>query len=239
MSDPDRDALEEYRSKRDFDRTAEPSGDAPRSSLEEAPRRVFVVQKHDASRLHYDFRLELDGVLKSWAVPKGPSLDPADKRLAVMVEDHPLDYAHFEGSIPEGEYGGGTVMLWDSGWWQPDVDWMKEAKGSNKTGAGKAGAIPSPAEALAKGELKFVVHGKKLTGSWALIKTRWQGENNWLLIKHRDDAARPGSDIEKEAPDSVATGRSLEQIAMESTARAAAPAGDGAPEPAGDAAAQG
>ncbi len=157
---------------------------------------MFVVQKHDASRLHYDFRLELEGVLKSWAVPKGPSLDPADKRLAVMVEDHPLDYATFEGGIPKGEYGGGTVMLWDSGWWEPDVAWMKEAKGHE---------VLTPEEALAKGDLKFVIHGQKLSGSWALVKTKWQGENNWLLIKHRDEAARPGSNIEQEAPDSVAT----------------------------------
>jgi bifunctional non-homologous end joining protein LigD len=172
-----------------------------------------VVQKHDASRLHYDFRLELDGVLKSWAVPKGPSLDPADKRLAVMVEDHPLEYATFEGGIPEGEYGGGTVMLWDAGWWEPDLAWMKEPKGT-----GKGSPILSPEEALAKGELKFVVHGQKLGGSWALVKTKWQGENNWLLIKHRDEAARQGSNIEEEAPHSVATGRSLEQIAAASAA---------------------
>jgi bifunctional non-homologous end joining protein LigD len=207
------DALAEYRAKRDFDRTAEPAGGeagsetggeaqaqagaaaAAGGAADPAPaqRRVFVVQKHDASRLHYDFRLELDGVLRSWAVPKGPSLDPADKRLAVMVEDHPLEYATFEGGIPEGEYGGGTVMLWDAGWWEPDG--------------------LSPEEALAKGELKFIVHGERLGGSWVLVKTKWKGENNWLLIKHQDEAARPGSNIEEEAPDSVATGRSLEQIA--------------------------
>jgi bifunctional non-homologous end joining protein LigD len=205
--------LGEYRAKRHFDRTSEPSGDAPPET--EAPRRIFVVQKHDASRLHYDFRLELDGVLKSWAVPKGPSLDPADKRLAVMVEDHPLEYATFEGGIPEGEYGGGTVMVWDRGWWEP--------------------ALSSPEQALAKGELKFVLHGEKLTGSWALVKTGWRGENNWLLIKHRDDAARPGSDIEDEAPDSVASGRDLEQIAADwaagpATADAGTAGPDGAAE---------
>ena len=220
MADPDPDALAEYHSKRDFNRTAEPAGQAsaagggePEATGAEAAdaspplRRVFVVQKHDASRLHYDFRLEMGGVLKSWAVPKGPSLDPADKRLAVMVEDHPLEYALFEGTIPEGEYGGGTVMLWDAGWWEPDEAWMKEAKGH--------AALP-PEEALAKGELKLVIHGAKLSGSWALVRTKWQGENNWLLLKHRDEAARPGSNIEEEAPDSVATGRSLEQIAAES-----------------------
>ena len=220
--------LAEYRAKRHFDRTAEPSGDegaagpGPEGASAESgvvdaataagaaapPHRVFVVQKHDASRLHYDFRLELDGVLKSWAVPKGPSLDPADKRLAVQVEDHPLDYATFEGPIPQGEYGGGTVMLWDSGWWEPDLAWMKEPKG-----AGKGSPLLSPEEALAKGELKFIVHGRKLSGSWALVRTRWKGDDNWLLMKHRDDAARPGSNVEEDAPDSVATGRSLEQIA--------------------------
>ena len=215
--------LAEYRAKRHFDRTAEPSGDegdgaeaagagpeaaGAKAGAGAAPHRVFVVQKHDASRLHYDFRLELDGVLKSWAVPKGPSLDPADKRLAVQVEDHPLDYATFEGAIPQGEYGGGTVMLWDSGWWEPDLAWMKEPKGP-----GKASPLLSPEEALAKGELKFIVHGKKLSGSWALVRTRWKGDDNWLLMKHRDEAARPGSNVDEEAPDSVTTGRSLEQIA--------------------------
>jgi bifunctional non-homologous end joining protein LigD len=234
MTDTEPGSLAEYKSKRHFDRTAEPSGeqttrdpsgptgpsDSDVGPGETAPgepdapaRPVFVVQKHNASRLHYDFRLELEGVLKSWAVPKGPSLDPAEKRLAVMVEDHPLEYAAFEGSIPEGEYGGGTVMLWDRGWWEPDPVWMKEAKGADKKGP-----ISSPVEALAKGELKFVVHGEKLAGSWALVKTRWQGENNWLLIKHRDEAARPGSKIVEEAPDSVLTGRSLEEIAAASSA---------------------
>lgn len=216
------DSLDEYRGKRHFDRTAEPAGaEAPAATQTStaigsgaeakpapSPRRVFVVQKHDASQLHYDVRLELGGVLKSWAVPKGPSLDPADKRLAVMVEDHPLEYATFEGNIPEGEYGGGTVMLWDTGWWEPDVAWTKEAKGS-----GKGSPVLSPEDALAKGELKFIIHGHKLGGSWALVKTKWRGENNWLLIKHRDEAARPGSNIEKEAPDSAASGRSLERIA--------------------------
>jgi bifunctional non-homologous end joining protein LigD len=217
---PDRhdDTLAEYRDKRHFDRTAEPAGSAAEtqgaseagaeSEPPPASHRVFVVQKHDASRLHYDFRLELAGVLKSWAVPKGPSLDPADKRLAVMVEDHPLEYATFEGSIPEGEYGGGTVMLWDTGWWEPDGP---SPGGSSHEGLSPGGS--SPEEALAKGELKFIIHGEKLGGSWVLVKTKWQGENNWLLIKHRDEAARPGSNIEQEAPDSAVTGRSLEQIA--------------------------
>jgi bifunctional non-homologous end joining protein LigD len=229
MTDPD--ALAEYRRKRDFERTSEPSGaeSAGAESAGAAPgapqaepaatRRVFVIHKHDASRLHFDLRLELDGVLKSWAVPKGPSLDPAERRLAVHVEDHPLEYAMFEGTIPEGEYGGGTVMLWDAGWWEPDEAWMREAKGH---------AVLSPAEALAKGDLKFVLHGQKLSGSWALVQMKGRGDKNWLLIKHRDEAARPGSDIDSEAPDSVASGRSLEQIAADEAGGGggAAPAGE-------------
>jgi bifunctional non-homologous end joining protein LigD len=236
-------ALAEYRQRRDFTRTAEPAGG------EAAPggdRPVFAVQKHDASRLHYDLRLEMDGVLKSWAIPKGPSLDPAERRLAVMVEDHPLEYAAFEGTIPEGEYGGGTVMLWDFGWWEPDVAWMKEGKGHRAAAReslradrrrAKPGTVADPeaevnaeaavnaedsvnAEArvnagadLARGELKFIIHGQKLAGSWALVRMKGRGENNWLLLKHRDQAARPGADIEQEAPNSVATGRSMDEIA--------------------------
>src|SRR5262245_46129739 len=131
--------LKEYRKKRDFAKTAEPSGEKAKPSKE--GEHIFIVQKHDATRLHYDFRLELDGVLLSWAVTKGPSLNPADKRLAVHVEDHPLDYAEFEGTIPKGEYGGGTVMLWDKGTWEPEGD---------------------PHKMLAKGDLKFTLHGKRL-----------------------------------------------------------------------------
>jgi len=212
------DALADYRRKRDFSRTGEPPGAVlprpeegeaaaaapPGGDQPTAPRRLFVIHKHDASQLHYDLRLELNGVLKSWAVPKGPSLDPKERRLAVQVEDHPLEYATFEGTIPEGEYGAGTVMLWDSGWWEPDEAWMREAKG---------GQVLSPEEGLAKGDLKFVIHGQKLNGSWALVQMKGRGDKNWLLIKHRDDWARPGFDITKEAPDSVASGRSLEEIA--------------------------
>ena len=202
-------ALSDYRRKRDFARTGEPAGGgSAREGGDSAARPVFVIQKHDASRLHYDLRLELDGVLKSWAVPKGPSLDPADKRLAVMVEDHPLEYAGFEGTIPEGEYGAGTVLLWDQGWWEPDLEAMKPTRAQ----ASKQNEAVDPAAALADGALKFVLHGKKLKGSWALAQMKGRGDKNWLLIKHRDEAARPGSDIVGEAPDSVASGRSLEQI---------------------------
>jgi bifunctional non-homologous end joining protein LigD len=205
-----RDPLEEYRRKRDFSRTPEPSGDESATSLE---RPLFTIQKHDASRLHYDLRLEIDGVLVSWAVPKGPSLDPAEKRLAVMTEDHPLGYGRFEGTIPEGEYGGGTVLLWDFGWWEPDLVWAKEA-GDKKD---RLLADEGPAAAVKAGELKFVLHGEKLRGSWVLVQMKGRGDKNWLLIKHRDDHARAGSDIESEAPLSVATGRDLPQIAQDDT----------------------
>ncbi len=209
-------ALAEYRRRRDFTRTGEPAGGEASTSPEgdaivgQRGRRVFVVQKHAASSLHYDLRLEVGGVLKSWAVPKGPSLDPADKRLAVMTEDHPLEYGAFEGIIPEGEYGAGTVMLWDLGWWEPDLAWMTESH--SRKHPSPPGDF-DPDAALASGELKLVIHGQKLAGSWALVHMKGRGANNWLLLKHRDDSARPGYDIVKEAPNSAATGRSLEEIA--------------------------
>jgi len=189
-------ALSVYRAKRDFSKTDEPAG---KSRVAPSPRLRFVVQKHAARRLHYDFRLELDGVFKSWAVTRGPSLDPADKRLAVEVEDHPLDYGDFEGTIPKGEYGGGTVQLWDRGYWSPQGD-------------------HSPQDALAGGELKFTLDGERLRGSWVLVRMRgdrYGGKrNNWLLIKHRDAGARPGDGDELlEENRSVASGRTLEQIA--------------------------
>jgi len=189
-------ALARYQEKRDFNSTAEPSGAV---SVSPATRLRFVVQKHAARRLHYDLRLELDGVFKSWAVTKGPSPDPGDKRLAVEVEDHPLDYGDFEGTIPEGQYGGGTVQLWDRGYWVPEGDRTVE-------------------QALKAGDLKFTLKGKRLHGSWVLVhlkRDRSGGKhNNWLLIKHRDPAARPGGaqamlDIDR----SVASGRTMAQIA--------------------------
>jgi len=188
--------LREYRRKRDFAVTPEPSGAAAAG----APGRSFVIQKHAATRLHYDFRLELDGVLLSWAVPKGPSLDPGDKRLAMRTEDHPIEYGSFEGVIPEGEYGGGTVLLWDRGTWEPVGD------------AGKG---------VAKGKLEFVLHGTKLHGRWTLVKIRGRqsrdADKAWLLIKGRDDAARAGGDYDVTAalPDSVATDRRMDEIAHE------------------------
>src|SRR5216683_8106986 len=189
-------SLSRYQSKRDFSKTAEPSGDTP---VKPSERRRFVIQKHDASRLHYDFRLELDGVFKSWAVTRGPSLDPREKRLAVEVEDHPLAYGDFEGTIPEGQYGGGTVMIWDRGYWTPEGD-------------------ESPEEALKKGTLKFRLDGEKLHGSWVLVRMKRDRNggkrNNWLLIKHRDAAAREGEgDVLLKDPTSIASGRDLATIA--------------------------
>ncbi len=186
--------LSTYRKKRDFEKTAEPAGDTP---VVPSKQRRFVIQKHDASRLHYDLRLEYDGVFKSWAVTKGPSLDPHDKRLAVEVEDHPLDYGDFEGTIPKGQYGGGTVQLWDRGYWESD----------------------DPERGFRKGDLKFTLHGDKLHGSWVLVRMRSDRtggkRTNWLLIKHRDDFAREGKANKiLEADQSVASGRSMEQIAQ-------------------------
>ncbi|MBY5673116.1 DNA ligase D [Rhizobium leguminosarum] len=191
------DKLSTYRSKRDFQKTAEPSGE---KRLERSNRRRFVIQKHDATRLHYDLRLELDGVFKSWAVTKGPSLDPHDKRLAVEVEDHPLDYGDFEGTIPKGQYGGGTVMLWDRGYWEPE---------------GKK----SPEQALAKGDFKFTLEGKRLHGSFVLVRMRNDRDRgkrtNWLLIKHHDEFSveENGDAILEENDTSVASGRTMEMIA--------------------------
>ena len=188
--------LREYRRKRDFKKTPEPAG-----QVAEAPReheRSYLIQKHAASRLHYDFRLELEGVLKSWAVPKGPSLDPADKRLAMHVEDHPLEYGEFEGIIPKGQYGGGTVLLWDRGTWEP---------------------VGDPHKSYRAGSLKFTLKGKKLRGGWALVKIggrRKDGDDrSWLLIKERDRQARPGQadSIVASEPKSVVTGRTIEEIA--------------------------
>ncbi len=191
------DKLSTYKKKRDFKQTQEPSG-----STEIKPSNClrFIIQKHDATRLHYDLRLELDGVFKSWAVTKGPSLDPGDKRLAVEVEDHPLDYGDFEGTIPKGQYGGGTVMLWDRGYWEPE---------GNK----------SPEKALKKGDFKFTLHGERLHGSFVLVRMRHDRDGgkrtNWLLIKHHDDHSveENGAAILDENINSVASGRTMEQIA--------------------------
>jgi bifunctional non-homologous end joining protein LigD len=193
-------ALEEYRRKRDFRKTPEPAGVAA-TAERPGTRLSFVIQKHAARRLHYDFRLELDGVLKSWAIPKGPSLDPGEKRLAVHVEDHPLDYGQFEGVIPEGEYGGGTVLLWDRGTWAP--------------------AEEDADAAYQRGSLKFTLNGEKLHGKWALVrmggKAAGERRENWLLIKERDEVAVPhsGDAVVADNPLSVASGRPMDAIAAD------------------------
>jgi bifunctional non-homologous end joining protein LigD len=187
--------LKEYGKKRNFSVTSEPSGKG--ASKQKHGALIYVIQKHRATALHYDFRLEWKGVLLSWAVPKGPSLDPSVKRLAMHVEDHPVDYASFEGTIPEGEYGGGTVMVWDQGTWTPEQDDVDAA--------------------LAKGDLKISLQGKKLKGSWVLVRTHGYGRadgKSWLLIKHRDQYVST-ADITAEKPRSIVSNRLLAQIAEE------------------------
>ncbi len=192
-------ALEKYRQKRDASKTPEPFG----GRSEESNLR-FVVQKHAASHLHYDFRLEMEGVLKSWAVPKGPSLDPEVKRLAMMVEDHPFDYRSFEGIIPQGEYGGGTVIVWDEGFYEPYGSGAKTKKEQEN----------ELLHGLHSGKIKFVLKGKKLKGAFALVKAHGRGENGWLLMKLED---RHASDKDITLKDkSVISGKNLEQVAMTS-----------------------
>ncbi len=222
-----REQLAEYRRKRDFSKTGEPEGGgaarkkarkkagkkAGKKASKTAGRKAsktagktarqldFVVQKHAATRLHYDLRLELDGVMKSWAVPKGPSADPGAKRLAMQVEDHPIEYNSFEGTIPKGEYGGGTVMLWDQGWYEPE-------KGEGEDGV---------REGYRKGDLKVVFHGKRMKGAWVLVRTRgWGGGSpdkpSWLLIKHRDTYVQEGDALTEKHTTSVVSKRTMEQI---------------------------
>jgi bifunctional non-homologous end joining protein LigD len=197
-------ALEEYSRKRDFNKTSEPK---PGRVKVREQKLSYVIQKHDATRLHYDFRLELDGVLLSWAVTKGPSLNPADKRLAVRTEDHPLSYGSFEGAIPEGEYGGGPVMLWDTGWWEPEGD---------------------PRAGLKKGHLGFILHGERLKGGWNLIRMRGEEKKeNWLLIKEDDAEAsrQANSEFLERLSFSVKSGRSMDEIASGKNAKRKTKAG--------------
>ncbi|MBZ9735202.1 DNA ligase D [Mesorhizobium sp. CA18] len=194
--------LEQYHAKRDFKKTAEPAGKVGRQKQGGG---IFVVQKHAATRLHYDFRLEHDGVLWSWAVTRGPSLDPHEKRLAVHVEDHPIDYASFEGTIPKGQYGGGSVIVWDEGKWTPDGD---------------------PAKGMKKGHIDFELEGHKLNGRWHLVRLRprpGEKRDNWLLIKSDDAAARPGEDVLEEEPKSVKSGLTIEEVGEGKTARGQTP----------------
>lgn len=183
--------LRRYRSMRNFRKTPEPRGERVSGT-----GHSFVVQKHAARNLHYDFRLELDGVLLSWAVPKGPSLRVADKRLAMRTEDHPLEYAKFEGVIPKGEYGGGTVIVWDRGTWTP---------------------IGDPKEGVKKGSLTFTLDGEKLSGRWHLVRTKRGGKEAWLLFKGRDEAANEDTSIIEQAPNSVVSGKSIEAVAAKPT----------------------
>lgn len=191
------DLLKKYRQMRDFAGTPEPSGGKPKR----AKKPMFVIQKHQASHLHYDFRLEMEGVLKSWAIPKGPSYDPAQKRLAMMTEDHPYDYGSFEGQIPEGNYGAGNVIIWDTGTWEfiePGDD---------------------PVKALKGGKLTFRLDGKKMFGEWALVKIRGRGKsdrgNEWLLLKHRDEFASEDVDVTEVAPRSVVSNLTVDEIGGE------------------------
>lgn len=188
-------ALKDYNDKRKFDETTEPKGKTKKSE----DQLIFVIQRHAASRLHYDFRLEMEGVLKSWAVPKGPSLNPEDKRLAMMVEDHPYDYKDFEGNIPEGNYGAGQVEVWDSGTYEPldETSKLSDEKELLKE--------------LKAGSLKFILHGKKLKGEFALVKMKNAEKNAWLLIKHKDKFAEEKYDAEENIAKNSQVSKFLEE----------------------------
>ena len=197
-------ALEQYRAKRDFKKTSEPAGKVSPAKKGEAGG-IFVIHKHAATRLHYDLRLEHGGVLWSWAVTRGPSLDPDEKRLAVHVEDHPIEYAPFEGTIPKGEYGAGAVIVWDEGTWTPEHD---------------------PDKGMKKGHIDFELHGKKLSGKWHLVRLKprpGEKRDNWLLIKSDDAAARPGEDILADAPQSVKSGLTVEEVGEGKAAKGKTP----------------
>jgi len=196
----EKDPLARYRKKRDFRRTSEPAGE--KKSKKEKKKSVFVIQKHDASNLHYDFRLEVGGVLKSWAVPKGPSTDPKEKRMALPTEDHPLDYAGFEGVIPEGEYGAGTVMVWDIGPYK-NLRAEKDEKSI------------SMEECLDEGKVEIWLEGQKIKGGYALVRTG-KGKNvRWLLIKMKDEEADAGRNPVSSRPESAISGRTMDEISRQ------------------------
>jgi bifunctional non-homologous end joining protein LigD len=206
--------LSEYRRKRDFTKTGEPEGEGAKSAKstgarprKRAPALHFVIQKHAASQLHFDFRLELDGVMKSWAVPKGPSYDPSVRRLAMEVEDHPIEYNAFEGTIPQGEYGGGTVMLWDRGTYEAE----------------NGGGVEALREGYARGDLKFVLNGERLRGGWVLVRMKRPGRPQWLLIKHRDEYATSAHDVVAEEMTSIVSGRTMDDIAAGKRRASSAP----------------
>ena len=194
--------LQEYSKKRDFEATPEPAAEQETTSA----KPIWVIQKHEASNLHYDFRLEVDGVLKSWSVPKGPATDPREKRLAIPTEDHPLEYAQFEGTIPDGQYGGGTVMIWDTGIYR-NLKSESEDEDREKR---------SMSEAYDDGHITvFLEEGDKIAGGYALIRTDTGDEERWLLVKMNDDQADARRNPVSTQPDSVVTGRSLEEIAAD------------------------
>lgn len=190
-------SLKKYKKKRNFQKSKEPKG----AKAKKGKRPIFVIQKHDASSLHYDFRLEVDGVLKSWAIPKGPSTDPKEKRLAIPTEDHPMDYKNFEGVIPKGEYGAGTVLIWDRGTFRN----LQTKKGSDEK--------KSMMACLREGHLTFFLNGKKIKGEYALIRTKGKGKKQWLLVKAKDDHADARRNPVHTENKSVKTGRTLKQIA--------------------------
>ncbi len=196
VSGEDKEQLEQYKQKRDFRSTVEPAGEISRSEGEP----IFVIQKHDASTLHYDFRLEVDGVLKSWAVPKGPSTDPRQKRLAVPTEDHPLEYADFEGAIPEDQYGAGAVIIWDRGTYRNNKD-------------PEDGDVPSVAEQIKEGHATVWLEGEKLQGGYALIRTGGGDDARWLLIKMKDEKADARRNPTSTEPESVVSGKTIEEVA--------------------------
>lgn len=198
-----KDPLARYREKRDFRKTSEPEGKT--KSKKEKQNNIFVIQKHDASNLHYDFRLEVDGVLKSWAVPKGPSTDPKEKRMAIFTEDHPLDYTDFEGVIPEGEYGAGTVMVWDIGPYKN----IRETKDKENK---------SMKESLSEGKIEVWLEGKKITGGYALVRTGKGKKERWLLIKMKDDEADARRNPVSTEPKSAISGKTLEEIRQKNLA---------------------
>jgi bifunctional non-homologous end joining protein LigD len=188
--------IKEYNRKRDFNVTAEPKGEVKKNKVKQP---VFVIQKHDASRLHYDLRLEVEGVMASWAVPKGPSMVKGERHLAVHVEDHPIDYNTFEGNIPEGEYGGGSVIVWDRGTYEN----IRENKPRNKK---------TMRQSIAEGKVEFLLHGKKLQGAFVLIRTD-EAKDQWILMKMDDEDALEDGDIREERPESVISGKTVEEVA--------------------------